>query len=1022
MKRIFGFFSSTRTMAVLFVLFFISIAAATFIENDFGSPAARKLVYNSKWFELLMLLGVINLVAVIFKNKVYNKPTLLLFHLSFVLIIVGAGITRYFGFDGLMAIREGSSSNTISTSNSYLTVNTNIEGKQDIQVKPVYFGDLGRNSYRQHFGSGDHSVKIKLKEYFPSSELTIVPSDDGIPIAEIVFQGWNPVFIRQGETTMVGNLKLSFDSVNAGDVNLMLKDNNLFLKADFAVPVTNMTDESVKMIPENDVQPFYPMRIHNFNNQLAVLRKYLPSGTISANAIEKTNDDKPVTEALLFEITSGAEKKDVYVWGKRDEKGKEVNTIVNGNLVSITYGSKRVQLPFSIHLEDFILERYPGSNSPSWYESKVKVVDENNSFSQRIYMNNILKYNGYRFYQASYDADEKGTVLSVNYDWAGTMVTYAGYLFMALGMILSIFNKKSRFRKLVAESEELRKSKKALATLILVFVSLLPGKTQDTKIPSVDKEHAAMFGELLIQDNGGRIKPINSYSSEILRKIARRTTYNDLSSDQVLLGILLYPNVWQHEPLIKVGHVQMNEILGVQGKYLPFTNFFSQEKDNYLLYPYVNDANEKKPANRSKFDNEVIRTDERLNVFYMTYTGALLKIFPKKDDPDNKWFSPVDAKENFNPEDTIFVNNVFSYYLNSVAKASQTGDWKEADELLSAMIDFQKKFGGDIYPSEFKVKLEIIYNKLNILDRLSSIYGFVGFLLLLLLFISIFYPGINLKIPVKISVVIIFMAFTVHTLALASRWFISGHAPWSNGYEALTYIAWATVLAGIIFSSKSAITLSATSILAFFILHTAHLSFMDPEITNLVPVLKSYWLVIHVAIITASYGFLGMGALLGAINLLIMFFETSSKKMRVDLIIKEITNIIEMTIIIGLYLLTIGTFLGGVWANESWGRYWAWDPKETWALATIIVYAFIAHMRMIPGLKSQFLFNFAALVGFGSVIMTYFGVNYYLSGLHSYAKGDTFPIPMFVYYTVVSIFAVSILAYINQRKLNKVTG
>ncbi|NJK87533.1 MAG: cytochrome c biogenesis protein CcsA [Bacteroidales bacterium] len=257
----------------------------------------------------------------------------------------------------------------------------------------------------------------------------------------------------------------------------------------------------------------------------------------------------------------------------------------------------------------------------------------------------------------------------------------------------------------------------------------------------------------------------------------------------------------------------------------------------------------------------------------------MLKIFPHEGHPEQRWFSPVDSKGQYHSEDSVFVENIFPYYISSVEKAIQTNDWKEADELLAAMKLFQKKFGGELYPPAFKTKLEIIYNKTNILDGLSNIYGITGFLLLLFLFAGIFYTRLNLKIPVRIAIAVILLAFVSHTIALGIRWYIAGHAPWSNGYEALTYIAWATVLAGILFSFRSPVTLSATAILAFFILHTAHLSWMDPEITNLVPVLKSYWLVIHVAIITASYGFLGMGALLAAINILIMFYKLKKLKL-----------------------------------------------------------------------------------------------------------------------------------------------
>jgi cytochrome c-type biogenesis protein CcsB len=197
------------------------------------------------------------------------------------------------------------------------------------------------------------------------------------------------------------------------------------------------------------------------------------------------------------------------------------------------------------------------------------------------------------------------------------------------------------------------------------------------------------------------------------------------------------------------------------------------------------------------------------------------------------------------------------------------------------------------------------------------------------------------------------------------------------------------------------------------------MSWMDPQITNLVPVLKSYWLVIHVATITASYGFLALGAILAAVNLFLMILVTKKSFEYIDLTVREISNIIEMTLIVGLYMLTVGTFLGGVWANESWGRYWGWDPKETWALATVLIYAFIAHMRMVPGLKGIFGFNLAALLGFSSVIMTYFGVNYYLSGLHSYAKGDPLPVPVFVYYTLIVVAAMSLTAFLNYRKLSR---
>jgi cytochrome c-type biogenesis protein CcsB len=269
---------------------------------------------------------------------------------------------------------------------------------------------------------------------------------------------------------------------------------------------------------------------------------------------------------------------------------------------------------------------------------------------------------------------------------------------------------------------------------------------------------------------------------------------------------------------------------------------------------------------------------------------------------------------------------------------------------------------------------------------------------------------------IRILIGLIGITFILHTLGLAARWYISGHAPWSNGYETMIYIAWATMLSGLVFTRRSRIALAITSILASLTLMVANMAWLDPEITNLVPVLKSYWLIIHVAVITASYSFLAIGALIGFLVLVLLNIRSAKNASRFRLTLEELTNINEINLTIGLVLISIGTFMGAVWANESWGRYWGWDPKETWALITMLIYSFIIHMRMIPGLRGNFAFNFAALIGFSSVLMTYFGVNFYLSGLHSYASGDPVPIPTFVYYTVAIIAVVSLFAYLNERK------
>ena len=288
--------------------------------------------------------------------------------------------------------------------------------------------------------------------------------------------------------------------------------------------------------------------------------------------------------------------------------------------------------------------------------------------------------------------------------------------------------------------------------------------------------------------------------------------------------------------------------------------------------------------------------------------------------------------------------------------------------------------------------------------------------MLIFVIISMFYDKKWIFILIRIIKWLIILGVLSHTLGLIARGVISQHAPWTNGYEAMIYTVWATMLAGLVFSKKSDLTLAATTLVASMLLLFAFVSYLDPTITNVVPVLNSYWLMIHVSVIVASYGFLILGGFLGLLSLILIIFKTKTNTVKLDLKISELTIINEKSITVGLYMLAIGTFLGGIWANESWGRYWGWDPKETWALVSILVYAFILHMRFVPGLKSKFTFNVASVFAVYSVLMTYFGVNYLLSGLHSYAAGDKVSIPNSVWISVAIVLFIVIIAKIKNRR------
>jgi cytochrome c-type biogenesis protein CcsB len=907
MNKIGDFLFSTRLMSLILACFALSIATATFIENDFGSASARSLVYNARWFEILLLTGLINLVGIIIRRKLYSKSklTVFIFHLSFVFILTGAGITRFTGFEGSLTLKEGETSGRVLTDKAYVELKT---GNNRMKF-PVLLSEAGKNKFKARFRYKDESYGLICKSFIVNAVSDSTPDPQGTPL-----------------------------------------------------------------------------------------------------------------NALIMELSSNNESKEFTLWGKPGYPGKNEEIVINNTEFLISYGSVYRILPFEIKLHDFRVERYPGSNSPSWFESRVELRDESRNVSEnrRIYMNNILKYRGYRFYQSSYTTDERGTILSVNRDWAGTWVTYLGYLMMGLGMVLSLFNVNSRFRSLSAANTLLKTAKKGITVAVLLFVfPLIPAQdvTELTPPPAVDPGHARLFGKMLVQDNAGRIEPVNTLSSEILRKLYRKNDYHGLTPDQVIIGMMVDPATWQHEPIIRATHPQIQDIMGSSTKYYSFAAFFPEGK--YILHDYVEGAFRKKSAERSKFDNEVIRLDERINICYLVFTGDMHRILPDPDDSTHTWYSYRGIQGQVISKDSAVIGNILPLYFQEVLSSLKTGDWKSPDDIIRNLTAFQNRISGSVVPSPGKISMEILMNESDIFPRISKLYGLVGFALLMLQFVALFYTRFKVRIPEIAAMILITIAFILHTAGLGMRWYVSGHAPWSNGYEALTYIAWATVLAGLVFSSRSSITLSATAILAFLILHTAHLSWMDPQITNLVPVLKSYWLVIHVATITASYGFLGLGAVLAYINLILMILMTRKSFRFIDLTIQELTNILEMALIVGLYLLTIGTFLGGVWANESWGRYWGWDPKETWALVTVLIYAFISHMRLVPGLRGLFGFNLSALIGFSSVIMTYFGVNYYLSGLHSYAKGDPLPVPAFVYYTLAVVFVSALTAFLNYRNLGR---
>jgi cytochrome c-type biogenesis protein CcsB len=1029
-QKIIAPFFSMAVTGVLLVVFFVSIAYATFIENDYGTSTARILIYNARWFEILLLLNAINLVGSIFYHKLIERKkwTVIIFHTAFLVILAGAAITRWTGFEGSIHIREGEQNNALMTETTFLTFTAN-QGDDTVQIqKEVRFSPYTANRFKESFSIANQVVTVENLQYVPSAAESVVEDPAGEPILALLAVNQETkrfdFLLKKNESKIFEGISFGFMTPDGSSgVKFTEKDGSIFVQYSDTIFVAGMDQGALLKLEPNVVHPFSERTIYQAGPVGFVLKQYVPKGKpqlvyVPSHANAFSND------AVHIRVSAGNKSKDLFVYGKQGAIGDIEKTTIGNLTIGASFGSTLHSLPFSLKLNDFQIERYPGSNSPSSFASEVTLTDTKNHVEKpfRIFMNNILKYKGYRFFQSSFDEDEKGTILSVNYDAAGTAVTYIGYLLMTIGMVLTLFSRKSKFMKLIRSSARLSKERNKIFTAV-VFIGLLfsgiVGSAQKAD-KTVSVEHAKKFGQLLVQNSEGRIEPVNTLASEILRKVAKKGSFEGQEPIQVILEILMDPQKWEEVPLIKVSDSELRKTLGATGNYISFKNAFENDSTNtYKLGSLVEKAYEKKPAKRNRFDKELINVDERINILYKYISGGFLTAFPVSGDSSNKWISVNDAMMQNMHGEPIAAVGIFNNYIRAVKVATQTGNYAEADNFLDQLKKNQKELGAKIYPPKFKTNLEIFYINFNIFSILAKVYVLLGLLLLVFQFISLLSAKRHLKMSWKMAFALVLGLFLIHTAGLGIRWYISEHAPWSNGYETLLYISWATCMAGLIFSKRSPMTLAVTTILSAISLFVAGMSWMSPELTNLVPVLKSYWLVIHVAIITASYGFFAVAALLGILNLILMILQTPFYNERIKYTIKELVLIIQIAFIVGLFLITIGAFLGGVWANESWGRYWGWDPKETWAMVTILVYAFIVHMDKIPGFRGPFAISFASIVGLGSVLMTFFGVNYYLSGLHSYAQGEPAPVPTGVYIGVILVIVLSLAAWFSFRRFAK---
>ena len=681
-------------------------------------------------------------------------------------------------------------------------------------------------------------------------------------------------------------------------------------------------------------------------------------------------------------------------------------------------GMGKTSLPFSVTLDDFRLQRYPGSHSPMSYESDlvIKKGDEV-PVQATVRMNKVIDIDGYRLFQSSFDPDEQGTILSVSYDRPGMQLTYIGYFLLFAGFVLTLFSKKSRFGRLRRELGEMKKNMPYCVLFLLALSGVAGGQTVHAQQPCVSSQHAGKFGSLVVLNPNGRLEPVNSYTSAILRKLYGADKLNGINSDQFFLNLLSFPDEWGAYPFIKVDNKELLQRFGRSGKYIAWEDVFDSE-GNYILTDEVNDIYAKPASERKRMDSDLLKLDESVNIVYRIMQHQLLPLFPDENDAQGKWYSAGDELNVFQGKDSLFVSKIMDWYIYELGNGVRSGNWEEADKIVGMMNIFQQAKSKTPAIDNQRVKAELLYNQLNLFFWCRLAYLILGGILLFIAcgeIIADFKWG---KKVCGILIALLVIAFLAHTSGVLLRWYISGRAPWANAYESMICTSWMLVGGGLLFARRFRILPALAGLLGGIMLFVAGLNHLNPEITPLVPVLQSYWLMSHVAIIMIGYVFFALCALTGLFNLILMSLLSATNRVKLQFRIREFTLLNEMAMILGLFFMTAGTFLGAIWANVSWGRYWGWDPKETWALISIVVYALVLHIRFIPLLKGKttWCFNLLSVVAILSVIMTWFGVNYYLSGLHSYGKTEGGDLLLWIW--GAGLCVVLALGLFARRRLN----
>ena len=643
-------------------------------------------------------------------------------------------------------------------------------------------------------------------------------------------------------------------------------------------------------------------------------------------------------------------------------------------------GMKEEKLPFSLCLQKFEAKMHDGTNAVADYSSKFTVIDGDDKSEGEVSMNNIYSHRSYRLYQSSYDEDGKGSVLAINADPYGIPVTYTGYALLFISLVWMLFDPKGGYRKLL-KSPLLKKG--ALMTALILSMGNIQtlhaesatGNLQNAVLP---KETAEKFGELHILYND-RICPVQTFALDFCKKIYGARSYQGLTAEQVLSGWVFYGNTWANEPFIKIKSGEMKTAMNLPD-YASLNTFFNREMGGYTIGQYVQEYYN---GQQDKFHQQAADIDGKIQIIMELREGISLKVLPytftknvkaTKDHPFIKagtttWFSPVDKlPQAVEHQHALYIRNVFSL-LNGDVKAGNTS---RVNEFFVKMKKYQEVSSGNSLPTATQYKAERINNAFpfaTILFMANLTLGFIA------LFYTIYrmtkkreIKVLNIALPILLGV-----SFLALTFGLALRWIISGNIPMSNGYESMLTVAWFVMLISILMQLRIRIVMVFGFLISGFFLLVSHINQMDPAIGQMMPVLNSPLLSIHVSIIMMSYALLSLTFICGIMGICLRSHG------------EELQALSRIFLYPALTTMGFGIFIGAIWANVSWGNYWSWDSKETWALITFMIYAVVVHTQSLPVFRKPLVYHIYITLAFLSIAMTYFGVNYFLTGMHSYA-------------------------------------